>query len=63
MATPREQFARQASGAVTATAIPDFPKLPEFLRKMARTDDEKKQLEQYEGEVEEYFKKRVVRGL
>lgn len=61
MATPREQFNRSVGGAVTA-GLPEFPKLPDCLKKRL-TEEEKKDVERYEAEVQEFFKKQAVRGL
>jgi hypothetical protein len=58
--TGRAGFANVTGGATT-TPIPEFPKLPPFLKRMARTDADRRELEEYEFEVQEFFKKQIVR--
>jgi hypothetical protein len=58
MPTQREKFTSASFGVPPAGApIPEFPKLPEFLRKKAVTEADKKDLEKFEADIAEFFKK------
>jgi hypothetical protein len=59
MPTQRERFNQAAAGGTVNAGrpIPEFPRLPEFLRKQARSDQDKKDLEKWEADVGEFFKK------
>lgn len=59
--TPRQQFERSAIGTSTP-GLPDFPKLPDCLKKHL-TAGEKEDVDKWEAEVREYFKKQATRGL
>jgi hypothetical protein len=63
MPTQREKFNRTAAaGTIPAHSIPEFPKLPEVLKRSARTEEEKKSIEKYESDIQEFFKKLVIGG-
>jgi hypothetical protein len=58
--TQKEKFEKAAYGGPAggnAQPIPEFPKLPAFLKRLAKSDEDKKDLEKYEAEVTEFFKK------
>jgi hypothetical protein len=61
MATGRAAFIASLGGSITP-GIPDFPKLPECLKKRL-SEAEKKEVEQYEADVQEFFKKQAIRGM
>lgn len=60
MPTQKEKFEKAAFGGTAggnAQPIPEFPKLPEYLRKMAKSEQDKKDLEKFEADIQEFFKK------
>lgn len=61
--TQREKFTQASFGTPpVGRPISEFPKLPKFIRERARSDEERKDLERYEAEVQEFFKKFVQGG-
>jgi hypothetical protein len=65
MATQRQRFEDALAGsegpAITGAQLPEFPKLPACLKKRL-TEQEKKEVDEYEFNVIEFFKKLSVRG-
>lgn len=61
MATGREGFAK-VSGTSVVAAIPEFPKLPECIRKRM-SEEERKEIDAYDAAVVEFFKKQAQRNL
>lgn len=61
MAAGKDGFAKIASSN-PVKPIPDFPKLPQCLKKYLKPE-ELKEVETYEFEVQEFFKKQAQRNF
>lgn len=61
MATPRAEFLKLA-GASPIKPVPEFPKLPECIRKRFKKD-ELREIDEWDAKVAEFFKQDAQRKL
>jgi hypothetical protein len=60
IATGKEGFTKIA-GVTQGQPLPVFPKLPDCLKR-GKSEDDLKQIEEYEFQVDEFFKRQAMRG-